>query len=96
MTLPPNYQSIIESFRPIATKPYLQALAIPISPMYRYWSGILMQGVIPYNMSMVPYFSAPRELSSIQPVAPVRYGSNRIFSGSAPVRGVYTGVKNGS
>lgn len=91
-----NFQRIIESYSSIPTKPYLQPLAVPKAPRFWYWSGILMQGVIPYGMSQVAYWSAPREPWSVQKplVAPVNINhSTAIFSGQAPTRGIYTGVK---
>lgn len=94
--LPPNYQRLIESWQPVAVKPYLQAMAIPSTSRYWFCASMQMNGVIPYGLSMVPYWVAPRDPWSIQRplTAPVWYaGSTRVYSGQAPSRGIYTGVR---
>ena len=94
--LPDNYKILLESYQEQAARPYLQPLVVPKTSRSFYWSGFLMNGVIPYNMCMVPYFEAPstpwsRQQPLVAPVVP--YGTNNIYSGQANKSGIYTGVK---
>lgn len=96
MTLPVNYQRLIESYQPIAAKPYLQPLVVPKTSRYWFATGFRINGVIPYNATIVPYWNAPRDPWSIQRqlTAPIYVNaSTRVFSGQSPNRGIYTGVK---
>lgn len=95
MALPIGYQRIIESYIPVAVKPYLQPMTVPGTSRSYISTGFLMNGPILYGATMTPYFVAPRDPWSIQAplTAPVYFGSNRVFSGQSPSRGIYTGVK---
>lgn len=96
MTLPPNYQNLIESWQPVAGKPYLQPLVVPKTSRYDFWQGFRINGVIPYNMCTWTTWISPRVPWSIQKpliAPPYISASTRVFVGKSPNRGIYTGVK---
>lgn len=89
-----NFQRLIESWQLVEVKPYLQPLVVPKTSRYVISTPLRMNGVIPYGVTISDYWTNSKRYSGTIPVAPVNVGvSNRVFSGQAPNRGIYTGVK---
>jgi len=92
-----EYQRALGEYARVPVKPRLEPLVIPRGPVHHdYYNGIMMNGVYPQvKMGMMAYYSAPKAARGLPNQAPVGIPSVKVFVGVAPVRGVYTGVKNG-
>ena len=94
----PAYQYALGEFARLLVKPRLEPLVVPRSPTrHDYYSGIPMpeQYGQPQGNTMLAYLQSPTQISSQPNIAPPSIYSTKVFVGVAPVRGVYTGVKNG-
>lgn len=93
-----NYELDLRRFARIAVKPRLEPLVVPYTPpIHDYYSGILLPATFPQpaGNTQLAYFESPKYDQSVPNRAPVDIRSTKVYVGTAPARGVYTGIKDG-